>query len=393
MNLVDVVIVLLAVAAVFRGRTRGLLAQVFELGGGFIGLLAGVALGPRIAEAFIQEPGFEAAMISLFVVFALLSIGQTIGFFVGHRFGTAAHDVRLGAVDRWLGAAFSVGVLLVTFWLVGSLIVGGSPWKPLAKAVRDSAILRAENAILPDPPNVLAYIRKYLDTSGFPQVFVGMPPISPPVDLPSNAEANEAIAAAQPSTVRVVVPACGGTQLGTGWVASVGYVVTNAHVVAGGEGVTIQSPSGDASGSIVLFDPRTDVAVVYAPDLDAPTIDLDATEYERGEPGATLGYPGEAGGELRVHRAAVQEVYDANGRDIYGRSEVTRRIYELRSPVRQGDSGGPFALPNGRVAGMVFAASTTDGRIGYALTGAEIEDEVDNGTARTSPVSAGRCTH
>ncbi len=393
MNLVDVVIVLLAVAAVFRGRNRGLLAQVFELGGGFIGLLAGVALGPRIAEAFIQEPGLEAAMISLFVVFALLSIGQTIGFFIGHRFGTAAHEVRLGAVDRWLGAAFSVGVLLVTFWLVGSLIVGGSPWKPLAKAVRDSAILRAESAILPDPPNVLAYIRKYLDTSGFPQVFVGMPPISPPVDLPSNAEANEAIDAAQPSTVRVVVPACGGTQLGTGWVASPGYVVTNAHVVAGGEGVTIQSPSGDASGSIVLFDPGTDVAVVYAPDLDAPTIDLDVTEYERGEPGATLGYPGAAGGELRVHRAAVQEVYDANGRDIYGRSEVTRRVYELRSPVRQGDSGGPFALPNGRVAGMVFAASTTDGRIGYALTGAEIEDEVDKGTARTSPVEAGRCTH
>jgi S1-C subfamily serine protease len=392
-NLVDVILVLLAVAAAIRGKNRGLLAQVFELGGGFLGLLAGVALGPRIADLFIQEPGIEAAMISLFVVFAMLSIGQTIGFFVGHRFGTAAHDVRLGTVDQWLGGAFSVSVLLVTFWLVGSLVVGASPWKPLAKAVRKSAILRAENAILPDPPNVLAYIRQYLTTSGFPQVFVGMPPISPPVDLPSDAEAKKAIDAAQPSTVRVVVPACGGTQLGSGWVAASGYVITNAHVVAGGEAVTIQSPSGDAPGSIVLFDPRTDVAVIYAPDLDAPVIALDVTEYGRGEPGATLGYPGDAGGELVVHRAAVQEVYDANGYDIYGRSEVTRRIYELRSPVRQGDSGGPFALPNGKVAGMVFAASTTDGRIGYALTGAEIEDEVDKGTDRTSPVDAGRCTH
>ena len=96
---------------------------------------------------------------------------------------------------------------------------------------------------------------------------------------------------------------------------------------------------------------------------------------------------------MRVHRAAVEEWNNANGRDIYGRSEVTRRVYELRSPVRQGDSGGPFALPNGKVAGMVFAASTTDGRIGYALTGGEIADEIDKGTRRTTPVSAGRCTH
>lgn len=393
MNLVDVIVILLGVAAAIRGRARGLLAQVFELGGGFLGLLAGVALGGRVADAFTQDSGLNGFMISLFVVFAMLSIGQTIGYFVGHRFGKAAHDVRLGSVDRGLGSAFSVVVLLLTFWLVGSLLVGGSPSRALARAVRDSTILRATNAVLPDPPNVLAYIRKYLDDSGFPQVFTGMPPISPPVDLPSNAEASRAIRAAQPSTVRVVVPACGGTQLGSGWVAAPEYVVTNAHVVAGGEAVTIQSPSGEVGGVIVQFDPKTDIAVIYAPGLDAPAIQLDVTEYERGEPGATLGYPGAADGELKVHRAAVQEVYEANGRDIYGRSEVTRRVYELRSPVRQGDSGGPFALPNGRVAGMVFAASTTDGRIGYALTGAEIEDEVASGTRRASPVSSGRCTH
>jgi S1-C subfamily serine protease len=392
-NLVDLVVILLGVAAAVRGRSRGLLAQVFELGGGFLGLLAGVALGGRIADAFTQDRGLNGLMISLFVVFAMLSIGQTVGYYVGHRFGKAAHDVRLGPVDRGLGAAFSVMVLLVTFWLVGSLLVGGSPSRTLAKEVRDSAILRATNAVLPDPPNVLAYIQKYLDDSGFPQVFTGMPPISPPVDLPSNAEANQAIEAVQPSTVRIVVPACGGTQLGSGWVAAPEYVITNAHVVAGGDAVTIQSPSGEAGGTIVLFDPKIDIAVVHAPGLGAPAIDLDTTEYERGEPGATLGYPGAANGELKVHRAAVQEVYNANGRDIYGRSEVTRRVYELRSPVRQGDSGGPFALPNGSVAGMVFAASTTDGRIGYALTGAEIENKVARGTRRTAPVSAGRCTH
>jgi hypothetical protein len=43
------------------------------------------------------------------------------------------------------------------------------------------------------------------------------------------------------------------------------------------------------------------------------------------------------------------------------------------------------------VAGVVFAASTTDRNVGYALTGAEIADEVREGSTRTDPVSTGDC--
>jgi S1-C subfamily serine protease len=67
-------------------------------------------------------------------------------------------------------------------------------------------------------------------------------------------------------------------------------------------------------------------------------------------------------------------------------------VYELRAEVTQGESGGPFVLPNGRVAGVVFAASTTDSGRGFALTGAEVADEVDEGIDSTSAVSSGRCT-
>jgi hypothetical protein len=81
------------------------------------------------------------------------------------------------------------------------------------------------------------------------------------------------------------------------------------------------------------------------------------------------------------------------GLDIYGQDEVSREVYELRSPVRQGDSGGPFVLPDGSVAGVVFAASTTDGDTGYALTGEEVMDELETGLSAESPVGTGRCTH
>jgi hypothetical protein len=70
-----------------------------------------------------------------------------------------------------------------------------------------------------------------------------------------------------------------------------------------------------------------------------------------------------------------------------------REVYEIRSPVRQGDSGGPFVLPNGQVAGVVFAASTTDVDTGYALTGEEVSDEIEQGESSTSQVGTGSCTH
>lgn len=392
MNIVDYVFIGLALLSAVRGWRRGFVGQVFEFGGGLLGLLGGLWLGPRIASAFTDEAGVEAAVISLIVVFIGLSIGQTVGYLLGFRFGLVARRANLGDANAALGSGTGVVVTFIAFWLIASLLING-PSKPVAKALDKSKILDTVQKTLPRPPNVFAYIRQYLDTSGFPQVFAGFPrPIGPPAKLPSEATARRAIEAADQSTVRVVVPACGGTQLGTGWVAADSTIVTNAHVVAGGESVTVEDANGSHSAVVVVFDPRTDVAVVRASGLAGPPLPLETAQQDDGTPGATLGFPGTAGGDIRVHRAAVQDSYEASGRDIYGRAIVDRDVYELRSQVRQGDSGGPFVLPDGRVAGVVFAASTTDGDIGYALTGAEVADEIDRGSARSEPVGTGPCT-
>ena len=392
MNLVDFLIIGLALFSAVRGWRRGFIGQIFEFGGGLLGLLAGLWLGARIAELVTDDAGIGRALISLVVVFVMMSIGQTLGYFLGFRMGVTARRINLGDANAALGAGTGVVVSVIVFWLVSSLLIQG-PSKPVAKAINKSVILDGIHKALPRPPNVFAYVRQYLDTSGFPQVFAGFPrPVGPPVKLPSEETARQAFAAANQSTVRVVVPACGGTQLGSGWVAAEDTVVTNAHVVAGGDTVTIEDGNGSHDGVVVVFDPRTDVAVIRASGLAGPPLPLETTEQERGTPGATLGFPGAAGGDMRVHRAAVQDSYEASGRDIYGRAIVSRDVYELRSVVRQGDSGGPFALPDGRVAGVVFAASTTDGDIGYALTGAEVADEVRQGANSTEEVGTGACT-
>jgi S1-C subfamily serine protease len=326
-------------------------------------------------------------------VFVALALGQAIGYVLGHRTGSFARRLRLGGLDAALGAGFGIAVTLVSYWLIGSLLAQSS-FRPLARELRKSELLSRMNDVA-KPPDVLSYLSQYLNTSGFPQVFAGLPrPVGPPVKLPSSKRAQRAIAAADQSTVRVVVPACGGTQLGSGWVASPGIVVSNAHVVAGGSRPSVQAQGdGTAGATVVLFDRRTDVSVLRVAGLDVPPLPLDDGPLERGAPGATLGYPGAKEGRLVASRAAVQSRFVATGRDIYGRSSVRREVYELRAAVRQGDSGGPFVTPGGQVAGMVFAASTTDANTGYALTGAEIHSDVTKGESSNGAVSTGPCTH
>jgi S1-C subfamily serine protease len=393
-NIVDLLFIVIAGLTAYRGYRRGLLGLVFELGGGFLGLLVGVALGPRIAGLVTDRAGLPGVMISLLTVFVLLTVGQTIGYLVGQRFATLAHMVKLGKLNQALGALGGVLLAALTFWLVGSL-VAASTLRPVNRALARSVILQALDDSLPPPPNLLAYFSQYLNTSGFPQVFAGLPrPVGPPVELPNDRTARRAIDAAAASTVRVSVPACGGTQLGSGWVVSDGAVVTNAHVVAGGSNVTVQTQADETvSARVVRFDPRRDLAILRLSEgVSAPPLRLETQPRDRGQPGATLGYPGNANGRLDADPAAIQDRYEAVGKDIYGNNDVAREVYELRAEVTQGESGGPFVLPNGSVAGIVFAASTTDAGRGFALTGAEIVDEVNAGIAARQAVSAGSCT-
>lgn len=392
LSVADLVVVVVAIFAAHRGWRRGLLAQAFELGGGFLGLLAGVALAPRVAAPFAEEAGIEAALLSLLAVVLGLSVGQGLGYVIGHRFGHAARKARLGGIDSGLGALFGAFVILVSYWLIGSLLVEG-PIRSVARSLKHSALLRAMNEVSA-PPDVLAYLRQYLVAADFPQVFVGIPPNNDPVPLPRGRLVRRAIRAADQSTVRIMTrtPECGGNQLGSGWIAGESTVITNAHVVAGGDEISVYEGATSHSGSVVLFDSATDIAVIRVDELDGPALELSTEPLGRGARGAVLGYPGSRGGQLVVGAAAVQARFQAVGRDIYGSGTVRREVYELRAAVEEGESGGPFVRPDGRVAGTVFAASTTDATVGYALTGNELADEVARGARTTERVSTGDCT-
>jgi S1-C subfamily serine protease len=162
-------------------------------------------------------------------------------------------------------------------------------------------------------------------------------------------------------------------------------------VVAGVSSPQVQQQNGPSqSATTVLFNPRMDVAILRVSVTPGKPLPLDSQDTGRGTKGAVLGFPG--GGRLTVGTAAVRRDIEAVGRDIYGRSVVQRDVYELQAIVQPGNSGGPFVLFNGDVAGVVFAASTTDSSIGYALTTPQIIPLVQQTQGKTSRVSTDGCT-
>ena len=102
-----------------------------------------------------------------------------------------------------------------------------------------------------------------------------------------------------------------------------------------------------------------------------------------------LGYPQD--GPYDAQPARIRGEQRLRSPDIYGNGTVTREVYSLRSLVRPGNSGGPLVSSAGRVLGVIFAASVTDGETGYALTADQVADAAASGLTRTTSVSTGAC--
>jgi S1-C subfamily serine protease len=386
LDLILVVVLALAAAAGFR---RGALLQILAYVGLILGVLGGALLAPVIA-ALAKTDAVQAG-IALGVLLSSAGIGNAAGWVAGSWVRARVVGSRtLGAADAAGGLVVSIlGVLLATWFLALNVVNGPIP--QISEEVRGSAIVRGLDAALPRPPSLLGEVRRFFNRYGFPDVFAGLPPApAGPVRWPTQAEARKASRAAAPSTVRIVGTACGEILSGTGFVVSTEYVLTNAHVVAGVHSPQVQEQDGTSQpATAVLFDPRKDLAVLRVGASPGPALHLLASLVPRGTGGAAVGYPG--GGGFTGERAAVRQAMEAVGRDIYGRRYTEREVYELQAKIEPGDSGGPFVLSNGSVAGVVFAASTTDPAIGYAIASPDVIPDMDRALSRTGTVSTGPC--
>jgi len=263
----------------------------------------------------------------------------------------------------------------------------------LAAAVRGSKVLSQVDEVAPPwlkaVPNRL---KALLDTSGLPDVLgnFGRTPIAN-VDAPDAALINDpVVAAVRPSVTKIrgVAPGCQKVLEGTGFVVSPNRVMSNAHVVAGAETVTVESDGQTYDATVVSYDPDADISILDVPGLPMAPLPFAEEPAKPGMDALVLGYPG--GGDFQATPARVRETIELKGPDIYKSKTVDREVYTIRGTVRQGNSGGPMIDRQGRVLGVVFGAAVDDAETGFVLTANEVSRQLAK-IGNTQPVATGVC--
>ena len=387
-NPIDVIIVLAVLVAIVNGYRRGFWLSLYQYSGMLLGVLAGAAVAPSVAN-FLRLTGPSRGLGAALTVVVAGMLGSTLGYWLGQpiRVLLLSRPGR-GHVDSFFGGVFSAIAVLAVSWFLGQSFDRG-PSQDLARAIQRSTILRALDAIAPRPPGFLTRVETILAGVPFPRTFSTFEPLLPEPALPlPNSADTPGIRAAAAATVKVFGHGCGGIVSGSGFPVGPGQVITNAHVVAGTTGTQIRTLDQQTlRATVVLFDPERDIAILTVPSLRFGA--LTAADAGRGTYGAAIGYPG--GGPERVSPAVVNGSVIAEGRDIYGRNLVRREIWITQAVVEPGDSGGPLVDRGGNVLGVIFAASTSQPGQAYALTDAEASADIEQARGRTQPVPVGSC--
>jgi uncharacterized membrane protein required for colicin V production len=385
-NLVDLAIVVAAVIGIVNGYQRGFWPSLTQYAGLLAGVVVGAAVAPAVAGLLgIQETNYRA-LAAILVLFIFGSLGSTIGYSAGEAIRRALVKTPWpGPVDRGAGAAFSGVAVLAVCWFLG-LSLDRIPNPTIANAIQTSAILHRLDDTAPRPPGFLAGVEAVLAGVPFPQTFAGLQPDLPsPLEIPANVD-TPGVRNAEALTVRVSGRGCGGVVTGSGFPVASDYVITNAHVVSGTSGtlIQVQGRGGRAlPATVTLFDSNIDVAILHVPGLGLPQLPMG--EAARGTQGAVIGYPG--GGPETVSAAVVDGELVARGRDIYEQNLVDRQIFVIESSVHPGNSGGPLVDLQGRAIGVVFAASASQPNQAYALTDAQVADDIQRGSSSTGAVN------
>ncbi len=386
--IIDILIVIFAISALYRGREIGFVRQLCSTVGFFGGLFLGAWLEQYTVHLAHSQTG--RSIITLLTTLGCALIFLTIGEIIGIKL---KHKVRLrqiNVLDNGFGGLLSVVSLLLAIWLLAA-VVNSLSVPALQSELRNSRIVSGLNRALPNAPTVISDLGKLVDPNGFPQVFIGGEPApNKQVRVPSLGELQSAVNQDRASVVKIAGQGCGGVVEGSGFVVGSNLVATNAHVVAGIHHPYVQDSNGQHGSTVIWFDPNLDFAVLRVSNLAGHSLVINDRNAPIGTPAAALGYPG--GGPFMATPAAISNQFTASGRDIYNRGHTLRAVYELQANIISGDSGGPLVAKDGTVIGVIFAESTDYQHVGYALTSDQVTGEINQAAAQNQPVSSGQCT-
>lgn len=393
--MLDLLLLVVVAAFAVSGYRQGFIVGVLSFLGFVGGALLGAEFGPDIAHALVGgQDQQDIVAVILLVSFAV--IGQFVASAVGAAMRSTVTRHSATVADSIGGSLVSIVSVLLIAWVVGS-VLNGSPFPVVDQQINNSLVLKTLDRFMPQPAKTMfSDFRRLLDSnSTYAEVFSGIGedriltiPAPDPAVLGSAGYQR-----ARESVVKVqgVAPSCGEEIEGSGFVISPDHILTNAHVVAGVTlHQTVTTTNGQVlSATVVLYDPQVDVAVLYVPGLDLPSLQF-GPQANAGDEAVVAGYPLNAA-SLQQAAARIGGTQEAVGANIYHTATVTRQVYEIRAVVEFGNSGGPLLSGSGEVDGVVFAAVEGVSDTGYALTGAEVLPDARMGASATVPVSTQMC--
>ncbi|MET0896993.1 MAG: acid resistance serine protease MarP [Mycobacterium sp.] len=386
----DIAVVAIAFVAAISGWRSGALGSVMSFIGVVLGAVAGVLLAPHLVNHIDGER--TKLFAALFLILALVVVGEVAGVVLGRAVRSAIRNPGVRLVDSFIGVGLQIIVITVAAWLLATPLTS-SDQPNLVNAVKGSKVLAQVDEVAPDwlraVPKRLSAL---LDTSGLPDVLqpFGRTPIVEVAPPDTGLATDAVVAAVQPSVVKIrgVAPGCQKVLEGTGFVVAPQHVMSNAHVVAGSDTVTIESAGQTYDAVVVSYDPNADISMLFVPNLPAQPLTFAPEPAVTGTDALVLGYPG--GGEFAATPARVREIIELNGPDIYRTTTVNREVYTIRGTVRQGNSGGPLINRGGEVLGVVFGAAVDDTETGFVLTANEVERQMAK-TNATERAPTGSC--
>ncbi len=207
----------------------------------------------------------------------------------------------------------------------------------------------------------------------------------------------DVVAAMSVGVVLITADTGSGTAAGTGMViAASGRVLTNYHVVAGSDSVSVAiADSGRSySATVIGFDQARDVALLQLKNAGGlATVTVDDDQLAVGDEVSAVGNAGGGGELVRANGSvtALSEDLTVSSDSPWGSSEDLHGLVETNARAVPGDSGGPMFDAENEVIGITTAGSTRSSA-SYAIPIAEalsIVDQIQSGdeagTVRIGP--------
>ncbi len=255
----------------------------------------------------------------------------------------------------------------------------GFGWKHLVGAGLVAAVVSTAVAV-----PVTQQLARDVATQAASEAVAGTGPT--PITFEPGESLVAAIAAqVSPSVVRIDAAGLRGSGLGSGVIYRAdGHVLTNAHVVSGGQQFQVTFPDGTThEAELVGADPTTDIAVLKVDAEGLPVVPLADAMPAVGETAVAIGSP------FGLDGSVTAGVVSALNRQITTQGGTLVDAIQTDAAINSGNSGGALVNGRGELIGIntaILSRSGGNNGIGFAVpisTARNVADQlIDSGTVK-----------